>query len=132
MIISGQDGYSSPDWYGIEQQVPTWNYLAVHLQGALQPLPDAELRPLLGELSDEFERRLAPKPIWKMSKLSDENRKRFERMIQPFEMTLTSVDMTAKLGQNKPSEARMSAATALEKAQIGQENAALAEMMRKV
>ncbi len=40
MIISGPDAYISPDWYGLDDQVPTWNYVAVHLRGTLRRLPD--------------------------------------------------------------------------------------------
>lgn len=44
MAISGGDGYVSPDWYGMDDQVPTWNYVACHLRGTVRRLPDAELR----------------------------------------------------------------------------------------
>jgi transcriptional regulator len=30
LIVNGVDGYISPDWYGIDGQVPTWNYVTVH------------------------------------------------------------------------------------------------------
>ena len=35
MAVSGPDAYISPDWYGVADQVPTWNYVAVHLRGTL-------------------------------------------------------------------------------------------------
>ena len=44
MAISGGDGYVSPDWYGMDDQVPTWTYVACHLRGTVRRLPDAELR----------------------------------------------------------------------------------------
>ncbi len=28
MAISGPDSYVSPDWYGVDDQVPTWNNIA--------------------------------------------------------------------------------------------------------
>ena len=40
LAVTGPDGYVSPDWYGAEDQVPTWNYIAVHLTGRLEPLPE--------------------------------------------------------------------------------------------
>ena len=64
MIVSGPDAYISPDWYGLDDQVPTWNYVAVHLRGTLRRLPDDRLRPHLAALSLQFEQRLAPKPVW--------------------------------------------------------------------
>ena len=38
LIVSGPDGYVSPDWYGEprNRMVPTWNYVAVHLRGELR------------------------------------------------------------------------------------------------
>ena len=36
MVVTGPDGYISPDWYGEEDRVPTWNYVAVHLRGQLR------------------------------------------------------------------------------------------------
>ncbi|MDZ4362804.1 FMN-binding negative transcriptional regulator, partial [Brevundimonas sp.] len=30
-VATGPDAYVSPDWYGIDDQVPTWNYLSVEM-----------------------------------------------------------------------------------------------------
>jgi transcriptional regulator len=69
--VSGPDAYISPDWYGphdlVPDQVPTWNYIAVHLRGTLHPLPPEALRPHLDALSAEQEgglpeRRPGPRP----------------------------------------------------------------------
>ena len=34
LAVSGPDSYVSPDWYGADtvDQVPTWNYVAVHIR----------------------------------------------------------------------------------------------------
>lgn len=68
MAVSGPDGYVSPDWYGMPDQVPTWNYVAVHLSGRLHALPSDELSGHLERLSRFFEARLAPKPPWGLGK----------------------------------------------------------------
>jgi predicted FMN-binding regulatory protein PaiB len=62
LAVVGPDAYVSPDWYGMADQVPTWNYIAVHLRGALVAMPPETLGPHVNALSDEFEARLAPKP----------------------------------------------------------------------
>src|SRR5688500_1271712 len=31
LIVTGPHAYVSPDWYGLEDRVPTWNYVAVEL-----------------------------------------------------------------------------------------------------
>jgi len=58
----GPDAYISPDWYGVPDQVPTWNYLAVEAEGVLRRLDEAALATLLDDLSTAHEARLAPKP----------------------------------------------------------------------
>jgi transcriptional regulator len=62
LAVSGPDAYVSPDWYGADDQVPTWNYIAVHLRGVLEPLPEAALRGHLARVSAHMEGQLAPKP----------------------------------------------------------------------
>ncbi len=54
IAVSGADSYVSPDWYGVDDQVPTWNYVAVHLRGRLEQLPPEELRGVLDRLSAEY------------------------------------------------------------------------------
>jgi len=51
----------SPDWCGADDQVPTWNYMAVHLRGVPEPLPEDELRSQVDEISAAHEGRLLPK-----------------------------------------------------------------------
>lgn len=130
MAVSGPDGYVSPDWYGIEDQVPTWNYVAVHLRGELRLLEESALAPHLEALSEGFERRLAPKPVWRMDKVAPEALARMMRMIAPVELRIESVEGTWKLAQNKPEAARLGAGDALAAGGFGQEVAALAELMR--
>ena len=118
LAVTGPDAYISPDWYGMEDQVPTWAYIAVHLRGTLTRLPQEDLRGVLDRLSDQFESRLAPKPVWKTDKMPAEAMDRMMRMIVPIRMSIESVDSTHKLLQNKPESARLGAADALDALQI--------------
>lgn len=127
LIVNGPDGYISPDWYGLQDQVPTWNYVAVHLTGTLVRLDQAELEPILARLSEQFERELEPKPIWTMDKMSDDAKKKMMRQIVPFRFHIEKLHSTWKLGQNKPNKARLSAASALEYSA-----SALAKLMKDV
>ena len=113
LIVNGPDGYISPDWYRIDDQVPTWNYVAVHLTGQLVRLEDDALEPLLARLSDHFESQLHPKPIWTMEKMTDDVKKKMMRQILPFKFETSELRSTWKLGQNKPEKARLDAADAL-------------------
>ena len=106
LSVIGPDAYVSPDWYGMADQVPTWNYIAVHLRGTLVQLPDEAMDGHVNALSDRFEARLAPKPVWKSTKMSDGMMDRMKRMILPFRLNITTVDGTSKLNQNKTPAAR--------------------------
>ena len=110
VIVESVSGYISPDWYAMEDQVPTYNYVAVHLRGRLRQLGDDRLRPHLDALSEVFERRLAPKPAWTADKMDDAALARMLRQIVPVEMVVDQVEGTWKLGQNKPDAARIAAA----------------------
>ena len=132
LIVSGPDGYVSPDWYGEPQLVPTWNYVVVHLRGELRLLDDGALRPILDRLSHDFETRLAPKPPWKTDKVDDGLLAGMMRQIVPLEMSLESIDSTAKLNQNRSDAARAGAAAALEAGGTpGMETRTLAALMRE-
>lgn len=130
LAVTGPDGYISPDWYGIPDQVPTWNYVAVHIRGELRLAPEEGLRAHLDALSAEFEARLAPKTPWKTDKMDAEALARMMRMIAPVEMSVESVDGTWKFSQNKTEAARLGAADGVAESRIGAEIAALADLMR--
>ena len=132
LAVQGPDGYISPDWYGVDDQVPTWNYAAVHLRGVLELLPDEELRPILERLSDAMEMRLSPKPIWKVDKVSPDALAKLLRQIVPIKMKIETIDGTWKLNQNKSADARLGAADALEKTGFGLGLGELAQWMRDV
>ena len=129
IAVTWADAYISPDWYGIDDQVPTWNYVAVHLRGRLVPLPPEALPGALERLSHTFESRLAPKPVWTMDKMQDEALTRMLRMIRPFRLTITDIQGTWKLNQNKPDAARQGAANHVASDGIGAQTDLLADLM---
>jgi transcriptional regulator len=130
LIVSGPDAYVSPDWYGAVDQVPTWNYVAVHLRGVLEPLPAKALRPHLERLSAHMEAQLAPKPAWTIGKMSEDATLRMMRMILPFRLVISSVESTVKLNQNKTEAQRAGAAAGIAAAPMGMEADQIAVMMR--
>ena len=132
IAVTGAHSYVSPDWYGIEDQVPTWNYVAVHLRGPLEKLPDERLIPMLDRLSLHFETALSPKPAWTSAKMTPEVLSRLARMIVPCRMTVETVTGTWKLGQNKDEAVRLAAAEAVARDGLGEGLAELAELMRSV
>ncbi|MEO0624863.1 MAG: FMN-binding negative transcriptional regulator [Pseudomonadota bacterium] len=131
LVVSGPDGYISPDWYGVEDKVPTWNYVAVHLKGTLTLADPESLQGHLERLSARFEAGLAPKPPWTHHKMSEGVMDRMMRQILPVAMSVEHIDSTFKLNQNQPDEARARAAEALATGRTpGQETGALAALMR--
>lgn len=103
-VITGDDAYISPDWYAAADQVPTWNYLSVEIEGPVAALPADAAARLLDDLSARYEADLAPKPPWSRAKMSPG---RFEAMlagIVAFEMTVERLAGTTKLSQNKPAD----------------------------
>jgi transcriptional regulator len=113
-VVSGPDAYISPDWYGAKDQVPTWNYLSVEIEGLCHQLDDEALIDVLDRLSAEHEARLAPKAPWTCSKMSVGRFDAMLRGIAGFELRVEAVRTTLKLGQNKPVAQREAAADALE------------------
>ncbi|GIT86186.1 FMN-binding negative transcriptional regulator [Roseobacter sp. OBYS 0001] len=132
IAVSGPDSYISPDWYGVIDQVPTWNYVAVHLIGELELRPQDELHGILDRQSAHFEDRLVPKQPWTTDKMSDGVMTRMMRAIVPCRMVLTSVEGTWKLNQNKAPEVRQSAADHVDAYGQGTELKLLSALMRAV
>ena len=132
LAVSGADTYVSPDWYEIADQVPTWNYVAVHLTGVLERRPQEELLALLDRQSAFYEERLLPKPPWKTTKMTLDALEKMMRMIVPCRIKVTGVDGTWKLGQNKPDAVRDAAAGQIEAYGFGSEAHVIGALMRGV
>lgn len=130
IAVVGPDSYISPDWYDMPDQVPTWNYIAVHLTGCLIPLPQEALLDQVDRLSAQFETRLLPKPIWQSAKMDKEALARLLRMIRPFRLEIEDVQGTWKLSQNKSDAARLAAASHVAGSAIGTDTALLSGLMQ--
>ncbi|HEX2216830.1 MAG TPA: FMN-binding negative transcriptional regulator [Xanthobacteraceae bacterium] len=113
VAVMGADAYVSPDWYASPDQVPTWLYLSVHLTGPVRPMTDGELARHLDELSEKFEQRLAPKPVWKLDKVAPARRKNLMRAILGIEMRVETVEGSFKLNQHKSDADHIAIAGAL-------------------
>ena len=130
IVFTGAHGYVSPDWYGLDNnQVPTWNYVSVEAAGPVTRLDAAATRQLINDLSDHFERQLAPKPVWKSTKMTPAKLDAMLRGIVAFELAPTRFEGITKLNQNKPAEARAGVIEALDATEDG---FALAAEMRKM
>ncbi len=129
LSITGPDGYVSPDWYGVDDQVPTWNYVAVHIRGTIEKLDQSKIRDVLDRQSAHFETQL-PKTPWTTAKMTPEVLEKMMRQIVPCRITIADIQSTFKLNQNKPDDVRLQAADGMETSGIGVETTNLAALMR--
>ena len=114
-VFHGPHAYVSPDWYGEgPAQVPTWNYVAVEIEGRVSALDHDALVAQIDALAIEQEARLLPKPIWTRAKMEPERFDKMARAILGFALDVTAWRGTRKLAQTKSPAARLSAADALD------------------
>lgn len=101
MIVAGPDSYVSPDWYVTPNQVPTWNYVSVHMGGTAKALPRNRAREHVDALSARFESRLAPKRPWTTGKVPANQIEKMLAAIIPVELRVERIEAQWKLSQNK-------------------------------
>lgn len=130
MAVSGGDAYVSPDWYGIDNQVPTWNYVAVHIRGELSRLEPDELPGILDRLSANMEERLLPKLPWTTEKIDQAVYEAMQRQIVPIGMRVLEIEGTWKLSQNKPDAAVYGAQTGINASKTGMGLEQISDLMR--
>lgn len=101
LACQGPDAYISPDWYGVDDQVPTWTYVAVHVKGTARLMARDETLDHVDRLSAWFEQRLFPKPPWTSAKMTARKRAAMLSAIVPIRLEADSVDAQKKLIQHK-------------------------------
>lgn len=113
-VINGPDAYVSPRWYADRGQVPTWDYVALELEGPVRQMDEDGLRGLLDAIGEREEARIAAGEPWKAEDVPADNWSRLMRGIVGFELEIRAWRPTFKLSQNKPVEERERIAAALE------------------
>lgn len=98
----GPNGYVSPDWYAEpHNQVPTWNYASVEIEGICAALDRAALIDQIDALAALHEGRLFPKQPWTMAKVDAALRDWILSAPRCFELRVTQIRGNHKLTQNK-------------------------------
>ncbi len=113
-VINGPEGYVSPRWYADQAQVPTWNYVALELEGRVRRMDQDGLLSLLEDLSTREEERIADGTPWTLDKLPHDKLRPLLAAIVGFEMEVLAWRPTFKLSQNKPADERERTAAGLE------------------
>jgi transcriptional regulator len=97
-IFPGPHAYVSPRWY-TQMNVPTWNYMAVHVYGTLTVIEGEELRAALSRLVGNYEQHL-PKPV-DMGEIGEERVSSEMRGIVGFRIVVEEIQAAYKLSQNR-------------------------------
>jgi transcriptional regulator len=102
--VSGREAYQSANWYVSENQVPTWHYEAVEVEGEARTLSSDELVDLLDRLSERFENEVQPDQAWTRSKMEPGKFEAMTRAVVGFEVDPAEVRGTRKFNQHKAGE----------------------------
>lgn len=127
-VVQGPDAYVSASWYADADQVPTWNYVAIEMEGTVRQLDDAALIAQLDTLSASYEARVGANPPWTRDKMNPALFSKMTGAITGFELRITAWRPTIKLSQNKPADERDRVIAGVEASGHG----ALAQLMRHV
>lgn len=98
VMFQGPHAYISSSWYGHEN-VPTWNYQAVHVYGQATILSDEELQQDLSRLLEKYEGHRAQPVLWET--LSPELLASQLKGIVGFKIKVEEIEAAYKLSQNR-------------------------------
>ena len=99
--VLGRHAYHSANWYASADQVSTWHYEAVEVEGVARRVPDQELVALLDQLSDIMEQRYSPDRIWTRAKMAPGKFEAMTKAIVGFEVQPAGIRGTRKFNQSK-------------------------------
>jgi transcriptional regulator len=97
-IFTGPHAYISPSWYDHEN-VPTWNYVAVHIYGKIKIIEGELLYQSLKGLVDQHEKH-SQHPV-SLENMSAEYVRKAMKGLVGFEITIASIEAAKKLSQNR-------------------------------
>jgi transcriptional regulator len=125
-VFSGPHSYISSSWYDHEN-VPTWNYIAVHVYGKIKILEGEAVIESLKKLTDKYEAK-SQNPV----RVEDLSKKTMmqTRGIVTFEIEITEIQATKKMSQNRDDKNYKNIITQLEKTENTQAVAVAKEMAK--
>ena len=96
-IFNGPHSYISSSWYQ-KENVPTWNYVAVHIYGKVKIIEGEELLEFLTKLVDKYERN-SKNPV-SVKKMSSRTLKQINGIVG-FSIKINEIQAAYKLSQNR-------------------------------
>ena len=130
-ILSGHISKENPQWNGFidndHENVPTWNYIAVHVYGKIKIIEGEAVIESLKKLVDKYEQK-SENPV----RIEDLSQKIMlqSRGIVAFEIEITEIQATRKMSQNRDEKNYQNIISELEKANTNQ-SVAVANEMKK-
>lgn len=110
LIFQGAHTYISPRWYN-HVNVPTWNYLTVHVYGKVRMLEGEELHALLSQLVKKHEVNTG----YSLEGLPADFVEKEIKGVAGFVLEVTRMDAAYKLSQNRDDESYANIVNELEK-----------------
>lgn len=96
-IFNGPHSYVSSSWYA-DEEVPTWNYIAVHVYGTLKIIDEPAVLASMHKLVDKYEQH-SQCPI-SLNKLSPKTMRQVKGVVG-FEIKITEIQAAKKLSQGR-------------------------------
>jgi transcriptional regulator len=125
-VFSGPHSYISSSWYDHEN-VPTWNYIAVHVYGKIKIIEGEAVIESLKKLVNKYEQN-SKNPV-RVEELSPETMRQ-ARGIVAFEIEIEEIQATKKMSQNRDDKNYQTIISELEKTNKSQAIAVANEMKK--
>lgn len=123
-VFTGSHAYISPSWYDHEN-VPTWNYTAVHIYGKIKIIEGDAVIDSLTKLVDKYEQN-SKCPV-RVAELSKKTMMQ-TRGIVAFEIKIEEIQAQTKMSQNRDDKNYSNIISELEKTKKTQSMAVAKEM----
>ncbi len=130
VIFAGAHSYISPRWY-TQPQVPTWNYMVVHVYGKPRLIHDGpELYSIVHRLTNLYEAHAATPP-YTLEGLPPELVEKQLKGIVGFEIAVERIEAKFKMSQNRDAESYAHVIEALHATGDDVKQAVATEMARR-
>lgn len=99
-VFNGPHSYVSSSWYK-EEEVPTWNYIAVHIYGNIKVLPEEAVLASLHKLVDKYEQN-SKNPL-SLKNLSKGTMRQIKGIVG-FQISIEEIHAAYKLSQGREND----------------------------
>lgn len=129
VVFQGPHCYISPSWYESKDNVPTWNYVTVHVTGQVKLMAEGDTRlwESMKNLTTKYE---DPTSDYSLEEVDSSYIESLSKGVVGFTLRIDKIEGKAKLSQNHPKERVERVITALMKLENSNEQG-IAKWMRK-